>query len=223
MATRAIIADYQKMFSEGLQHILNNSKYPTIKIVGIAHSKDELISIMQFPADIIIMEIAIGDSEGLKLISELKRHQPSIKIIVLSAYGEPKLVKDAFLKGIDGYVLKSNSSIELLECVDEVLEGRTYVAEGVRITPESSKAVNAVASYKPQKSYEDRFLIRQKLTKREKEILTLIVQAKNNKEIARELYISDQTVSVHRKNIMKKLSVRNTVNLIKFAMDNRLV
>lgn len=223
MATRAIIADYQKMFSEGLQHILNHTKYPAIKIVGIAHTKDELISMMQYPADVIILEIAIGDSEGLKLISELKRLQPEAKIIILSAYGEPKLVKDAFLKGIDGYVLKSNSSIELMECVEEVMEGRTYVADGVRITPESSKAVNSANNHRQQKSYEDRFLIRQKLTKREKEILTLIVQAKNNKEIARELYISDQTVSVHRKNIMKKLSVRNTVNLIKFAMDNRLV
>ncbi|MBK9149844.1 MAG: response regulator transcription factor [Saprospiraceae bacterium] len=223
MAARAVLADYQKMFSEGLQHILKNKKYPAIKIAGVAYNKEELIQMMTFPVDLIIMEIAIGEGEGLKLISELKKSQPSAKIIVLSAYGEPKLVKDAFLKGIDGYILKSNSSLELMECIDEVLEGKTYVGDGVRITPESSRSSHNNPVVKMQRSHEDRFLLRQKLTKREKEILGLIVQAKNNKEIARELYISDQTVSVHRKNIMKKLSVRNTVNLIKFAMDHKLV
>jgi DNA-binding NarL/FixJ family response regulator len=70
---------------------------------------------------------------------------------------------------------------------------------------------------------EDRFLLKQKLTNREKEILRLIVQFKNNKTIAQELFISDQTVSAHRKSIMKKLGVNNTVNLIKFSIDHQLV
>jgi DNA-binding NarL/FixJ family response regulator len=66
-------------------------------------------------------------------------------------------------------------------------------------------------------------VIKQKLTSREHEVLELITQAKNNKEIAKELFISDQTVGVHRKNIMRKLGVRNTINLIKFALENQLV
>ena len=66
-------------------------------------------------------------------------------------------------------------------------------------------------------------MIKRKLTSREQEVLALITQAKNNKEIADELYISDQTVGVHRKNIMRKLGVRNTVNLVKFALENQLV
>ena len=96
MATRAVIADNQKMFSEGLQHILSSIKIPSIKIVGIAHSKDQLISFFQYPVDLVIMEIALGDGEGLKLITEIKRLNPAVKIIILSAYSEPKLVKDAF-------------------------------------------------------------------------------------------------------------------------------
>ncbi|MBK9257395.1 MAG: response regulator transcription factor [Saprospiraceae bacterium] len=223
MATRAIIADNQKMFSEGLQHLLNGFKYPTLKIVGIAHTKEELLNLIKFPTDLLIMEIAINEGEGPKLISELKKACPNLKIIILSAYGESNLVKDAFIKGVDGYVLKANSSIDLAECIEDVMDGKTYIAEGLQLTPASSRSVNGASPTKSQKVYEDRFLIRQKLTKREKEILALIVQAKNNKEIARELYISDQTVSVHRKNIMKKLSVKNSVNLIRFAMDNRLV
>jgi len=74
-----------------------------------------------------------------------------------------------------------------------------------------------------KKLLEDSFLLRQKLTRREREILTLIVQFKNNKAIAQELFISDQTVIAHRKRIMKKLGVNNSVNLIKISMDHQLV
>ena len=73
------------------------------------------------------------------------------------------------------------------------------------------------------RKYEDRYHVRQKLTKRELEILKLVAQAKSNKEIAGELYISDQTVGVHKKNIMRKLNVRSTLSLIKYATEQNLV
>ncbi|MEZ5048800.1 MAG: response regulator transcription factor [Saprospiraceae bacterium] len=77
--------------------------------------------------------------------------------------------------------------------------------------------------FRSESKYEDKFQLRQKLTRREKEILSLITQAKSNKEIAKELFISYQTVGVHRKNIMRKLGVRSTVNLIRYAIDHDLV
>jgi DNA-binding NarL/FixJ family response regulator len=102
-----------------------------------------------------------------------------------------------------------------------VMEGKTYMADGIRISPEFVNQPNTAS--KKIKVYEDRFLLKQKLTKREKEILTYIVQFKNNKTIAEELFISDQTVSAHRKRIMKKFGVNNTANLIKFSVDHQLV
>ena len=99
------------------------------------------------------------------------------------------------------------------------MEDKTYIAPGLHITPPNGKRLS-----KGKKSiYEDRFVIKQKLTPREQEVLELITEAKNNKEIAKELFISDQTVGVHRKNIMRKLGVKNTINLIKFAFENQLV
>jgi len=98
------------------------------------------------------------------------------------------------------------------------MSGNTFLATGLEITPKK----NGMSSTAPQ-PFEDRFLLRKKLTKREQEVLELITKALNNKEIASQLYISDQTVGVHRKNIMRKLGVRNTVNLIKFAIDHQLV
>ncbi len=222
MATRAVIADHQKMFTEGIQAILTEMQFPPIKIVGVAHSLDELNKMTEFPIDLLIMELALTDQHGATYISELKVMWPDIKIIILSNYGEANIVREAFIQGADGYVLKSNHSLELLQCIEFVMEGRTYLAEGLRLAPEYDKQKKSSQREK-RKIFEDRYLLKQKLTKREKEILTMIVQYKNNKTIAEELFISDQTVSAHRKRIMKKFGINNTVKLIKFSIDHQLV
>ena len=222
MATRAVIADHQKMFTEGIQAILTEMQFPPIKIVGVAHSLDELNKMTEFPIDLLIMELALTDQHGATYISELKVMWPDIKIIILSNYGEANIVREAFIQGADGYVLKSNHSLELLQCIEFVMEGRTFLAEGLRLAPEYDKQKKSSQREK-RKIFEDRYLLKQKLTKREKEILTMIVQYKNNKTIAEELFISDQTVSAHRKRIMKKFGINNTVKLIKFSLDHQLV
>ena len=117
MATRAVIADHQKMFTEGIQAILTEMQFPPIKIVGVAHSLDELNKMTEFPIDLLIMELALTDQHGATYISELKVMWPDIKIIILSNYGEANIVREAFIQGADGYVLKSNhkSSQSLLQ------------------------------------------------------------------------------------------------------------
>lgn len=222
MATRAVIADYQIMFTEGIQAILKEMNPLPIKIVGVANNLEELYKLTEFPIDLLILELAIADSLGTTLITELKQSIPGVKIIILSNYGESNLVREAFKKGVDGYVLKTNHSIELVQCIDFVMAGRTYLAEGLRLAPEFD-AQKKKPVVERIRLCEDRLLLKQKLTKREMEILGLIVQYKNNKTIAQELYISDQTVSAHRKRIMKKFEINNTVKLIKFTLDHQLV
>lgn len=224
MASRVIIADNQKMFVDGLQAIISEVNEAPIRIVGLVYTLEELKSCLDFSFDLLILEPALADTEGLQLIEDIKSERPDIKIIVLSNYGEAKIVKNAFLKGVDGYVLKNTHAIEFLNCVDRVIEGHTYIGEGLRLTPEFSKSKKqAKTNTGLTQVFQDRLILKSKLTKREKQILTLVVQFKSNKEIAQELYISDQTVSVHRKKIMKKFGVTGTVNLIKFAMDHHLV
>ena len=222
MATRAVLADYQKMFTEGIQALLNDLKIFTVKIVGMAYSFEELVKMTEMPIDLLVLELSMIENNGPSFIAELKKKQPNIRIIVLSNYGEPNLVREAFINGADGYVLKSNHSIELIQCIDHVLEGKTYMADGIRLAPQLDKNKKQLTTEK-NRLIEDRFLLRQKLTTREKEILTLIVQFKNNKTIAQDLYIIDHTFSSYRKSIMKKLGVNNTVNLIKFSIDHQLV
>jgi len=143
-------------------------------------------------------------------------------------YDDSKLVKSAFKNGIDGYILKTSAADDLIKAISTVLTGETFFGEGVyvhrpNIPSASSDRFSAGTAPSKNKTYEDRFNKKHNLTKRELEILRLISKAKNNKEIAKTLFISDQTVSVHRRNLMRKLNVSSTAGLIKIAYDNSLV
>ncbi len=220
---KTVIADNQKMFVEGVSAYLNIKIQSTVKIVDTASSAAELMHILEEnDVDAVFMELNLPDMDGLKLIPELKDRFPNLRVSVLTSYGDYRFVKEAFQGGADGYLLKSNPIEEIVDCLNEIMDGNTFLSDGLRITPASNRNGSAKTD-RLKSQYEDKFLIKQKLTRREQEVLELITQAKNNKEIANELFISDQTVGVHRKNIMRKLGVRNTVNLIKFALEHDIV
>ncbi len=218
----AIIADNQKMFVTGLRSVLQNHNNPKLNIIAVANNAQILKELLQIhEVDILLLELNLPDEDGLNLLPQLRAEHKDLKICVLSNYSQTKFVKQAFQNGADGYLSKSNDFEDFFTGLEEVLEGNTFLGEGLRITPANN--FGGIKLDRKPSTYEDRFLIKQKLTSREHEVLELITQAKNNKEIAKELYISDQTVGVHRKNIMRKLGVRNTINLIKFAMEHQLV
>lgn len=222
MALRAVLADQQKMFTEGVNALLKEMNCSIIKVVGMVHNQEDLFQMLNFPVDILIIELTLGGKLDSALISELKKKHPNTKVIILSMYGEPHIVREAFINGADGYVSKGNHILELIQCIDFVAEGKTYIGDGLRLSPAYEKSKKSTVGEK-KIIVQDKYLLKQKLTKREKEILSHIVQFKDNKTIAQELYISDQTVSVHRKRIMKKFGVNSTVSLIKFSMDHQLV
>lgn len=125
------------------------------------------------------------------------------------------MVKAAFRAGADGYLLKSGATEELFQAIEQVLEGRTFTGSGVMLLEPGQANKN---------NHPDGARRKHGLTRREIEIMRYIGQALNNKDIATRLFISDQTVSVHRKNIMRKLCrINNTATLIKLAFENHLV
>ena len=216
---KTILADAHLLFIEGFQRVLAETASPQMEVVATAGSASALKEVLySTAADLLFMELNFYDEDGLSIIPTIKNEYPDLRICVLSGYTDHKFVKEAFQKGADGYYSKYNDHAEVAECAKEIMSGNTFLATGLEITPRK----NGTSSSSAQ-PFEDRFLLRKKLTKREQEVLELITKALNNKEIASQLYISDQTVGVHRKNIMRKLGVRNTVNLIKFAIDHQLV
>lgn len=220
-----MIADCQQLFIEGLQAIFDKRQNVDLTIAETATSTTELKEkIANNCYQLLIMDINFPGEDGIELIPELKSLCPEMYLIVLTTYTDRKFVKRAFINGADGYILKSNDSNDLFHGISVVMNGETYMSDGLRVTPAPKRTfvTEAVANLS-NRYYEDSYTLKQKLTKREQEILNLIADSKNNREIAKELFISDQTVGVHRKNIMRKLGVRSTVNLIKVAVEHQLV
>jgi len=220
-STRIVIADDHHLFVAGLKTILKDVEGFEFTIVGVAHNGEELIPLLKRTRpDLLLLDLNMPEKDGLDVLVGIREDYPDLCILALTMYDESKIVKSAFKSGVDGYVLKNVGKNELVRAISEVLQGNTFLGEGVKL--------NAILETVPKHTevglfFEDKFIKKYNLTKRELEILRLISQAMSNKEIAKELYISDQTVSVHRKNIMRKLGVSNTAGLIKIAYDNSLI
>lgn len=220
MQAKILLLDCQKMFVEGLRSLIVSNDLPYDVSVSCCTFEKALEHMDQEHFDILIFELNIQDLDGIGILSELEERKISIHKLILSSYNEPKFVRSAMLKGADGFVSKNSKVSELIQAIEEVLEGGIYIGEGLSITPE---AYDIHSNGGIKRRIADSFTLRNKLTKRESEILEKIIERKNNKEIGKELYISHQTVGVHKKNIIKKLGLKSPEGLIKFAVEHNLV
>jgi len=220
---RTVIADDHQLFTEGLKNILRRTDKFEFQILGEAENGRDLLPILKrtYP-DLLLLDLNMPEADGLDVLNSIRENYSDMKILALTMYDEAKLVKSAFKAGVDGYILKNSDPYELLNAIEEVLKGKTYIGVGVQLVGARANGTTYMAD-KERSKFEDKFIQKYNLTKREIEILKLISQAFSNKEIAQELFISDQTVSVHRKNIMRKLNVSNIAGLIKIAYDNSIV
>ncbi len=220
---KVLIADDHRLFIAGLKSILSDNEEQKCEIVGVAHNGDQVIQMLkETETDLLILDLNMPEKDGLDVIDVIRAQNKELRILALTVYDESKIVKSAFKSGVDGYILKNVGMDELWKAISEVMEGRTFLGKGVRLNTTLEEIKRKIDDQSRFPS-EDKFIKKYNLTKRELEILKLITHALSNKEIGKVLYISDQTVSVHRKNIMRKLGVSNTAGLIKLAYDNSLV
>lgn len=216
-----LLADEHELFLEGIQNLLENSEDQGYTIAAKVRSGKELISIVENNIfDALIFEVNFVDIEPEDLITQIKRLNKNIKLFVLSAYGDMKLVKTCFRLGVDGYLLKSSGFEALKDGLNSIFRDNIYIGENLKVAPEIHQDRSDNNKLQKKKMMPiDRFQIRTKLTQREKEILHYIYQEKSNKRIGGELYISEHTVGVHRKHIMKKIGVTTTNHLINFVKE----
>lgn len=218
---RIFLADDHEIFIEGMKSVLNKAENHQCQIVGQATSgKDLLQELPTIEADLLFLDMNFSDMDGLEILSKIRSDDQNLRVIVITMYDESKIIKSAFQAGVDGYILKGSSRTEVEKAIKKVMEGETFMGEGVILTngQGSKKMGNGIGM-----TTVDRFVKQYNLTKREMEVLPLISNALNNKEIAEKLFISDQTVSVHRKNIMRKLSVSSTAEMIKMVYDSSIL
>lgn len=219
-----IIADNHQIFIEGVKVVLQRFQKFCCEVIGEAGTGRQAVELMrQHAADLLLLDLNLPDNGGLEVINCIRSEGFDSRIITLGIYDEPKIVRAAFKAGSDGYLLKAAGEGELFEAIEAVMAGMTYLGKGLSFTNDTGMNTRFLQEGKLSVSYDDNFVKKFSLTRREMEVLKLIGKAMTNKEIAQLLYISDQTASVHRKNIMRKTGVSSTASLIKMAYDNNLL
>jgi len=214
---RLAIADDHSLYTDALSELLSESRDPDIEVVRVVRNGNALLEFLtEEVVDIVLLDLNMPDSGGLEVLPKIKSEYPAIKVIVVTMYDQAKFIKEVLNthRG-DAYFLKTNGFVELLEAIRVVMRGEIYLSVGLKVFPKDFHENG-------NKQFEDEFQQRHRLTPRETQILKLITLAMTYKEIADQLYISDQTVMVHKKNIMRKLNKNNTAGLIKFALDHNL-
>ena len=133
--TRAAFIDKQILFVQGLTALLEKTNYPAIKVIGHYTKGNDFVEKDTEKVDLIFLDINLGDEDGMEFVPKIKKTDLNIKLIVLTSYGDYRYVKDAMQRGADGFILKSADYSELATCIDEVMDGNTYIGDGLSISP----------------------------------------------------------------------------------------
>lgn len=207
-----IIEDHE-MYMEGLALLLK--KQADIEVTGTASNGSLLLQqLPQSAADILLLDVHLPDINEEELLKKIRAIKPAQKIIYLTLMRGTRYIHKLIRHTIQGYILKNAPFEELLGAIREVYNGGTYFSKEIDIL--SNDDFRATLTLDERKAGDI-------LSKREIEILTLICKEFSNSEIADRLFLSVSTIETHRKNIIAKLGVNNTVGLVRFALKNKLI
>lgn len=210
---KVAIVDDHKMFREGVKSMVEKGADNKM-IWGASNSKEAIDFLHEEIPDVLLMDISIGFESGVTLTKTLLESYPNLKIIALTMHHEEAYIVKILENGAKGYLIKDAGTEEMLRSISTVANGDSYYCNHV-----SNVLVKHITKGTSPKVKEEI----NPLTKREKEILTLIAQEFSNPEIAKELFISIRTVDTHRRNLLDKLQVKNTAGLVKSAIKMGLL
>ncbi len=209
MAVTILIADDHDIIREGIKSILK--PHPEYRIIGEAKDGEEARNLTaKLKPEILLLDITLPRVSGLDIIQQIHRESAATKIIIITVHKMGAYVLRALQLGIKGYLNKDNVVEELVAALALVCKGGVYL--GVQ----TSQYLTQIAGPKPEQDIRG-------LTKRELDILRLTVEGKTAKEIAETVFLSRRTVENYKNNILKKLNLRKTSDLIKYSVENKIV
>lgn len=209
---KILIAEDHEMFRKGIAAVLNRRE--NIEVIGEARDGDEVIALAaSLLPDIILMDVHLPKISGVEATRRIVEKFPQIKVLGLSAEAAEEEVVNMIRAGVKGYVLKDTTIEELALAIKALSGGNSYFSSRVSLKLLSRLDSNNRSVGFPEGSP------KRNLTGRESEILKFIAEELTNKEIADRLFISPRTVETHRRNLIQKLKVRNTVGLVKYYLN----
>ena len=211
---RVFITDDHEIYLEGLSLLL--SKQDGIEVIGTATSGKQLLDqVRDLQTDILLLDVYLPDLGEEEILQQIRSMRPELRIIYLTLLRGTRYIHKLSKYNIQGYVLKNASLDELLQALRAVQGGGTYFSKDIHIGDRDEDFRNTITIEDKQ--------IDEILSRRELEVLRLICKEFSNAEIADKLFLSVSTVETHRKNLIAKLGVNNTVGLVKFALRNNLI
>lgn len=205
---RVLLAEDHTMFRQGIKKILEEAE--DLKVVGEVSDGLELLEFLKnHPADILILDISMPGMRGIEAAYEAKKIRPNLKILILTMHKNTEYLYHSMNAGAEGYLIKEDSDTELLAAIRKVLRGERYVSRNL--------SLELTDDFLQRDRGEFRRPI-DRLSIREREVLKLLAEGNSSKEIADLLFISSRTAEHHRANIKKKLDLRSTANLVKYAI-----
>lgn len=204
---RILVVDDHAILRDGIRSLLESQD--DIVVVGEASDGEEAFNLARnLLPDIVLMDITMPKTNGLEATRLIKESFPQVNVLILTQHDSREYIAPALEAGASGYVLKRSGRREMLNAIRQVYKQGAFLTSNItqEVIQEYSQAGNREHG--------------QQLTDRERQVLHLISDGRSNKEVALELGISPKTVSVHRTNIMSKLNVQNTVELIRFTTNN---
>lgn len=207
---RLLIADDHQLLIDGMLSLLREAGGYTL-LEPVNDGRALLEKLAAVPVDVVLLDLNMPHLDGIRALEKIRRLYPKVRILVLTNYNQPQLVAEVQRLGANGYLLKSASASELQHVIRHIAEGGTWFQD-------------LQADDAPLPSYFlDEFMKKYHLTKREVEIIRMVGSELTSKEIGSRLSISEFTVNTHRKNIMRKLEVRNIAGILNFARTHGLL
>ena len=210
---RILLADDHVLIRHGIKNIIKrNEKF---QITGEVSNGEELLAFLENQTvDMIILDISMPGVGGMEAVGLVKAKYPKIKVLMLTMHKNKQYFYNAMAAGADGYLMKDDSETELLVAIEKVLSGKKYISPFMA----EDFANDVINMYRNEKKSP-----LQEMTKREKEILQLVVGGYTSKKIAAHLDLSQRTVDHHRSNLLRKFNKKNSVDLVNFAVRNGFV
>ena len=212
MPIRVVLADDHVLIRAGLKALLHS--LPNIQVVGEASDGHEAVDVVEkLQPDVVIMDIAMSNLNGLEAASRITRQQPKVNVIILSMHANEEYVGQALDAGATGYLLKGAEPAELELALKSVMRGETYLSPSI-----SKQLVHEYLAYR-----KDKLGSAVELTARQREVLQLIAEGSSTKDIARKLGLSVKTVDTHRTELMRRLDIHDVTGLVRYAIRRGLV
>lgn len=214
---KVLLVDDHKILRDGIKALFKNSK--EVKVIGECDDGSQVLGFVQNnDTDVILMDIMMSDINGIETTKLVKEAIPNMKILALSMHNDYSYIQQMLEAGAHGYILKNTSSEEMLTAIHRVYEGKNFFTQDV-----TDIVMNSYVGGSKQKSHEQDEELVEALTTRELDVLRLIADEYTNNEIGEKLFISRRTVDTHRRNLLQKLGVKNSIGLIRFAYNNSLI